>query len=51
MFMENEKNLLVGTTDGLLNYNGTWSAVSFTTGKRINAIHQGCQWRSMGCNQ
>ena len=35
---ENEKNLLVGTSNGLLNYNGTWSAISFTTGKRINSI-------------
>jgi hypothetical protein len=38
LFPEDEKNLLAGTTKGLLIYNGTWSKVSFTTGKRINSI-------------
>jgi hypothetical protein len=35
---ENEKILLAGTTNGLLSYDGTWSEISFTSGKRINSI-------------
>lgn len=35
---ENAKTLLVGTSEGLLRYSGNWEAVTFTKGKRINAI-------------
>ncbi len=38
LFWENEKTLQVGTTNGLLTYNGTWIAIPFANGKRVNSI-------------
>jgi hypothetical protein len=38
LMWENEKLLLVGTTGGLLAYDGSWSSVPFTRGKRINGM-------------
>ncbi len=38
MFWENEKTLLVGTTNGLFSYNGGWSKITETEGKRVNSI-------------
>jgi len=38
MLWENEKTLQVGTTNGLLTYNGTWTRIQFTNGKRVNSI-------------
>jgi hypothetical protein len=38
LFWENEKMLKVGTTNGLLTYNGTWTAIPFANGKRVNSI-------------
>lgn len=38
LFWENEKILLVGTTKGLLAFDGKWNSVQFTKGKRINSI-------------
>ena len=38
LFWENEKTLQVGTTNGLLSWNGTWSTVPAGNGKRVNSI-------------
>jgi len=38
MLWENEKTLQVGTSTGLLTYNGKWKSIQFTTGKRVNSI-------------
>ncbi len=38
LLWEDEKTLKVGTTKGLLTYNGSWTSVQFTNGKRINSI-------------
>lgn len=35
---ENKQLLQVGTTAGLLSYNGTWTIIPFAEGKRVNAI-------------
>jgi hypothetical protein len=38
LLWENEKTLQVGTTKGLLTYDGVWSSVPFANGKRVNSI-------------
>jgi hypothetical protein len=38
LFWEDEKTLQVGTTKGLLSYNGKWTEIAETKGKRVNAI-------------
>jgi hypothetical protein len=38
IFWEDENTLLAGTSTGLMSYNGSWSSVPFTAGKRINSI-------------
>ena len=38
LLWENEKTLVVGTTKGLLSYDGDWKLVAFSKGKRINSI-------------
>jgi len=38
LMWENEKLLLVGTTGRLLSYDGSWNAIPFTLGKRINGM-------------
>jgi len=38
LFWENEKTLQVGTTNGLLTYDGNWAIVPMSTGKRVNSI-------------
>ena len=38
MGWENDKTLLVGTTKGLLTYEGKWADVPFTKGKKVNSI-------------
>jgi len=38
LLWENDKTLQVGTTNGMLTYTGTWQAVPFNMGKRVNAI-------------
>lgn len=38
LLWENEKTLQVGTTKGLLTYDGTWTAVPFANGKHVNTI-------------
>ncbi|MCX6226252.1 MAG: transcriptional regulator [Bacteroidia bacterium] len=35
---EKEKTLLVGTTSGLLSFDGVWKQVPFTKGKKVNSI-------------
>jgi hypothetical protein len=35
---QSNDTLLIGTTNGLLLYNGSWNPVSFTIGMRVNAI-------------
>lgn len=38
LFWEDEKTLLVGTTNGLLTFQNSWSEIPETKGKRINSI-------------
>ncbi|MDP2334840.1 MAG: hypothetical protein Q8N05_00020 [Bacteroidota bacterium] len=38
MLWEDEKTLDIGTTSGLLTYNGAWTAVPPASGKRVNSI-------------
>ena len=38
MLWENEKTLQVGTTNGLLTWDGTWSTVPAGNGKKVNSI-------------
>jgi hypothetical protein len=38
LMWENDKTLQVGTTKGLLTYNGEWKVVAFAKGKRVNSI-------------
>jgi hypothetical protein len=38
LFPGKEKTILVGTTSGLLSWNGTWETVPETKGKRVNDI-------------
>ena len=38
LFWEDEKTLQVGTTNGLLSYNGIWNENTFTKGKRVHSI-------------
>lgn len=35
---EDSKSIQVGTTNGLLTYDGTWNSIPFTSGKRVNAV-------------
>jgi hypothetical protein len=38
LMWENDKSLHIGTTNGILTYDGTWEKISCTKGKRINSI-------------
>lgn len=38
LFWEDEKTMQVGTTNGLFSYNGKWTEIAETKGKRVNAI-------------
>jgi len=38
LMWENEKTLQIGTTNGLLTYDGSWTVVPTTKGKRVNSI-------------
>ncbi|MBV5315996.1 MAG: hypothetical protein JZU47_22040 [Prolixibacteraceae bacterium] len=38
LMWENDKTLQVGTTIGLLTYDGEWKVVSFAKGKRVNSL-------------
>ncbi len=38
MIWEDDKTLQVGTTSGLMTWNGTWSSVPFAIGKRVRSI-------------
>lgn len=38
IYWENKKNLLIGTSNGVLSYDGTWTHLPFTKNKRVNAI-------------
>jgi len=38
LMWENEKTLMVGTNRGLLTFNGQWTLVPFTKGKRVNSM-------------
>jgi hypothetical protein len=38
LFCENDQTLQIGTNNGLISWDGHWSTVPFTKGKRINAI-------------
>jgi len=38
LLQEGEKRLLVGTTGGVLSYDGSWMAIPFSQGKRIHAM-------------
>jgi len=38
LMWEKDKTLLVGTTKGLLTYDGEWKVVAFAKGKRVNSV-------------
>ncbi len=38
LMWESEKTLLIGTTNGMLTYTGTWAAVPISKGMRVNAM-------------
>ena len=38
LFCEDDNTLQVGTNNGLLTFDGTWTKVPFTAGKRVNSI-------------
>lgn len=38
LMWESEKTLHIGTTNGMLTYTGTWAAVPFSKGMRVNAM-------------